>query len=88
MPNNVDDLCQTILKVTRDLNLLYLLEKHLEFIEWFYPVAAEPFETMKHKMVAEEEPFVPQNDPEDYDGPEYMGEWGMAEFWTSVETRA
>lgn len=61
------------------MDILALLEDHLGFIERFYNVAAEPFETTKRKIDAEEEPFVPRRAPEDYDEPEYLTEWQDAD---------
>jgi hypothetical protein len=57
------------------MDILAILEDHLRFIERFYNAAAEPFETTLRKIETGEEPFVPQQAPEDYDGPEYEIEW-------------
>lgn len=57
------------------MDYLAILEDHLGFIERFYSATAEPFETTMQKIESNEEPFVPQRAPEDYDGPEYETEW-------------
>jgi hypothetical protein len=66
------------------MDILAILDDHLRFIERFYNKAAEPFETMKRKIEAGEEPFVPRRAPEDYDGPEYEIEWIEADECLSV----
>ncbi len=66
------------------MDILGMLEDRLGFIGRFYAVAAEPFETAKQKIEAEEEPFVPQYEPGDYDGPAYESEWQEADHSVRV----
>ena len=61
------------------MDILGILENYLGFIERFYNGAAEPFETTKRKVEANEEPFVPKYAPGDYDGFEYQVEWNEAD---------
>ena len=61
------------------MDLLAILSDHLDFILRFYTNAAEPFETLKRKIEAEEEPFVPHHEPGDNDGYEYQDEWNEAD---------
>jgi hypothetical protein len=61
------------------MDILAILEGHLDFIQRFYNSAASVFEITKQKIVANEEPFVPKYPPGDYDGYEYQGEWNEAD---------
>jgi hypothetical protein len=61
------------------MDILAILEDRLGFIGRFYDAAAQPFETTKRKIEANEEPFVPKYAPGDYDGYEYQAEWNEAD---------
>jgi hypothetical protein len=61
------------------MDYLGILQDRLGFIKRFYDAAAEPFETTKRKIEANEEPFVPKYAPGDYDGFEYQTEWNDAD---------
>jgi hypothetical protein len=56
-----------------------ILEDRLGFIKRFYNTAAEPFETKKRRIEANEEPFVPRHASGEYDGYEYQDEWSEAD---------
>jgi hypothetical protein len=66
------------------MDILAILEDHLDLIERFYDEAGEKFETTLRKIEAGEEPFVPQRAPEDYDGPEYEIQWTEADQFLGV----
>jgi hypothetical protein len=58
------------------MDYLAFLERRLNFISEFYFKASEPFRLTKQKIDKGEEPFNPQDGPEDGDGePEYLSEW-------------
>lgn len=61
------------------MDILPELERHLKFIGRFYNGAAEPFEAIKRKIEAYEEPYVQQYEPDDCDGYEYEEEWNEAD---------
>lgn len=62
------------------MDILAIVGGHLDFIERFYEQASAPFETIKRKIEAVEEPYESRlAAPEDYDGPEYEAEWGEAD---------
>jgi hypothetical protein len=57
------------------MDILAHLNDRLDFIMRFYDQAAVPSETIKRKIEAHEDPYVPQCAPGDHDGPEYLSEW-------------
>jgi hypothetical protein len=66
------------------VDIFAIFDDHLGFIERFYKAAAQPFETTLRKIEAEEEPFIPQYEPGDHDGPEYLAEWMDADQMLGV----
>ena len=62
------------------MDILAIVCDRLDFIERFYEQASAPFEAIKSKIEAGEEPYRSRlAAPEDYDGPEYETEWGEAD---------
>lgn len=56
-----------------------ILEGKLNFLRSFYHATTEPFRETKRKIDAHEEPFVANGDPEYYDEPPFLSEWGEAD---------
>lgn len=57
------------------MEILAMLNGRLDFIARFYEQAAAPFETTKKQIEAQEEPYLPNGDPEAYDEPPFTAEW-------------
>jgi hypothetical protein len=66
------------------MDILAILENHLDFIQRFYDSAGSVFEITKRKIEANEEPFVRRRAPEDCDGPEYEIQWIEADDFLGV----
>ena len=62
------------------MDLLHFLIRRLELIKGLYESAIVPFEEMKRKIEAGEEPYVFTGDPEHWDGePPFLEEWQDAD---------
>jgi len=63
-----------------NVDLLYFLNRRLEFIQRFYESAAAPFAETARKISAGEEPYLHPSNPDDWDSePPFLEEWQEAD---------
>jgi len=62
------------------VDLLYFLDRRLEFIRYFYGSTTPVFAEIKRKIDAGEEPYQDHRDPEYVDEPAFLKEWEDADI--------
>jgi len=62
------------------IELLDLLTQHLEFAKYFYATSVQPFNEIKRKIEAGEEPYIDLRDPEWIDEPAFLREFEDADL--------